>query len=81
MRARLTNFIETLEQGRKDLDKLPLRQALEDCIETLSKVRNHGNGKNNKGIILLDQFFAVPQIGEVIRDMLVLQHMAINMDR
>ena len=60
MRIRVTQFIETLDLGSKDLDKEPLREALESCIETLSKVRNQGNGKTNKGIILLDQFFSVP---------------------
>ena len=38
----------------------------------LNRVRNSG-GKSGNGIILLDQYFKVPQIGEVIRDIWVLQ--------
>ena len=33
-------------------------------------------GKQNQGLILLDQYFSVPQIGEVIRDLLFLQSLA-----
>ena len=39
-------------------------------------MRNTGPGKQNQGLILLDQYFAVPQIGEVIRDLLFLQSLA-----
>ena len=39
-------------------------------------MRNTGPAKQNQGLILLDQYFAVPQIGEVIRDLLVLQSLS-----
>ena len=78
---RVAIFLEALSQAHRDLANDLARKALEDCIETLSKVRNHGPGKTNKGLILLDQYFSVPQIGEVIRDMLILQHLALSLDR
>ena len=39
-------------------------------------IRNPGPGKNSQGLILLDQFFAVPQVGEIIRDLLILERLA-----
>ena len=39
-------------------------------------MRNPGKGSANQGIILIDQFFTVPQIGEVIRDLLILQRLS-----
>ena len=47
-------------------------KAMTSCIKQLNRIRNSG-GKSGNGIILLDQYFKVPQIGEVIRDIWVLQ--------
>ena len=54
---------------------------MNDCIKKLTKIRNAGAGKSNGGIILLDQYFKVPQVGEVIRDIWVLQSFAESMNK
>lgn len=58
-------------------------KILEQGIETLSKLRNHKStaGNSNQGLVLLDQFFTVPQIGEVIRDLLVMSHLAQSIEK
>lgn len=59
-RMRVAIFLDAIAQSLKDLGKDSIGQALDATIQTLSQVRNNGNGKSNKGIILVDQFFAVP---------------------
>ena len=77
VRKKVDTFIEALEQAHIDLsgDNLT-NQQIEGAVQTLSRVRNTGPAKQNQGLILLDQYFAVPQIGEVIRDLLVLQSLS-----
>lgn len=60
VRQRVNVFIDTLSQASVDLSEHGNRKGLRKAIETLSKVRNNGPGKHNYGLILLDQFFAVP---------------------
>ena len=45
-------------------------EPLETALKTLDKIRSDRKGC---GVILLDQYFAVPQIGEVVRDVVALQ--------
>lgn len=60
VRQRVAIFIQALARGSNDLNITKPREATTAAIETLSKVRNHGPGKNSMGIILLDLYFAVP---------------------
>jgi len=80
---RLGAFIHALALASSQLaSEQPKFSALQSAVETLSKVRNyHGHGRSKRGIILLEQFFNVPQIGEVIRDMLILECLAVTIDQ
>mgnify|MGYP006923008832 CR=1 FL=1 len=69
----MTTFLDSLEQGQRELCKEPTGQALQASIEALSKACNYGKGKANKGLILLDKKnFPIPQLGEVIHDLFIL---------
>ena len=69
-KLKIDNFIKCLETAQMEISTEP--KSMTACIRTLTKIRNAGAGKSNGGIILLDQYFKVPQIGEVIRDIWVL---------
>ena len=82
------NVVAALDKADKELEtdpamklQYPSWMKIEQAIDTLSKVRNRGPGKHNQGLILLDQYFSVPQIGEIIRDMLILSHLAQSIER
>ena len=40
---------------------------------TLTKIRN-ASSNNRGGIVIINQFFKFPQVGEIIRDILLLQN-------
>ncbi len=82
VRKRVVAFIDSLNLAAYELSKLMNpRKNLCTSIQILSRVRSQGPSKNNQGLILLDQYFSVPQIGEVIRDLLILDRLALGMDR
>ena len=77
VRFKVTAFMSALSQAQSLLgSEKKVKKALQSAIEKLSHVRNHGPGKNNLGLILLDQYFSVPQIGEVIRDLVILERLS-----
>ena len=55
--------------------------GIKGAVETLSKVRMQGHGRVCNGLILLDQQFTTPQIGEVIRDLLILDSLCLAIER
>ena len=55
--------------------------GIKAAVDTLSKVRIQGHGRVCNGLILLDQQFNIPQIGEVIRDLLILDSLCIAIER
>ena len=67
---KIENFLSCIDYAKAELCSDP--KIMTSCIKMLNRVRNSG-GKSGNGIILLDQYFKVPQIGEVIRDIWVLQ--------
>ena len=77
-------FIESIGQAQEALSKpakstADKQASLEQCVTILSQVRNQAPSRDDsghQGLILLDQFFAVPQVGEVIRDVVFLQRLA-----
>ena len=69
-KSKIDYFIACIDNALLELSSE--QKSMTACIRTLSKIRNAGAGKSNGGIILLDQYFKVPQIGEVIRDIWVL---------
>ena len=73
-KQKIDYFITVLDNSTNELTTD--QKSMTECIKTLSKIRNAGAGKSNGGIILLDQYFKIPQIGEVIRDIWVLQSFA-----
>ena len=42
-------------------------------VMTLTKIRN-ASSNNRGGIVIINQFFKFPQVGEIIRDILLLQN-------
>ena len=67
---KIENFLTCIDYAKAELCSDP--KVMTSCIKSLNRIRNSG-GKSGNGIILLDQYFKVPQIGEVIRDIWVLQ--------
>ena len=67
---KIENFLSCIDYAKEELSTDP--KVMSSCIKMLNRIRNSG-GKSGNGIILLDQYFKVPQIGEVIRDIWVLQ--------
>ena len=73
----VTGMIDALDQAGRIL--VPSYTSIEQVIETLSKVRNKGKAK--KSMIFLDLKFTIPQIGEVIRDLLALHSIASSVEQ
>ena len=73
-KKKIDYFITVLENATIELTTD--QNGMNESIKTLTKIRNAEAGKANGGIILLDQYFKIPQIGEIIRDIWVLQSFA-----
>ena len=67
--AKINAFQELLVQSEIELGSET--NSMENATQTLEKIRTCP-GKGQCGIILISQFFAVPQIAEVIRDLATL---------
>ena len=81
VRQRIKAFTDGVLAAADQLKKDQSRKSITASIEALSLIRNQEPGKTSQGLILLDQFFTVPQIGEVIRDLLILDRLANSIER
>jgi len=67
---RILIFVEVINQAAVELNFKPVETGIKSAIETLSRVRSQGS------LVLLDNNFEMTQVGEVMRDLLKLDHMA-----
>ena len=78
---KIVTFVEALSLAAVQLGSSSTQMGIKGAIDTLSKVRIQGQGRLGNGLILLDQQFTIPQVGEVVRDLLILDSLCLAIER